>query len=1230
MSNQAENARQASREGVLEEVLHSCAVALNSSVSSAVQKAVGLARFLQERATALRTPEEKKQQERFERMMQYLGDKATLTQMTDEAFRSNNPGRTVSQLSHILHVQGVPRFFSPAERALLKGFRAFGRYLSGIAVYLVKEKMRKEVANFILPAETELLVKHLEARRRAGIRMNVNYIGEILLGEDEAQSRLESYLAALQLPEIEVISVKVSTIYSQISPLAREHAVAVICDRLELLYRAAAKMKFTRPDGSVVPKFVYLDMEEYGDMHVTAEAFMRALDRKGLENVRAGIALQAYLPDSYGIQQRINEWARRRVASGGAPVTIRLVKGANIEMERVEASIQGWPQAPFKTKLEVDANYKRMLHEGMRPENIEAVHLGIASHNLFELSYGLVLAKEKGVLDKVQFEMLEGMANHQMRALFELTPNILMYAPAVKKEEFIYAIGYLMRRFDENTGPENFLSHSFKLAVDSQEWRQLEDNFLKSFDLVEELPSEPRRTQNRGSPSEKEPPAGDSAEIFVNEPNTDFSLPENIAWAKGIIEKWCPRADREAVEVPLVVAGEEIIDHRKVLACLDPSRPGVVVGRYREATSEDVQRAVECARRDPDRWRQRSPESRSEVLEKVALELRRSRGGLLGAALADGGKILTESDAEVSEAIDFLEFYRRNAERFHGIEGLRARGKGVIAVVPPWNFPVSIPCGGMAAALAAGNTVILKPASDGVLVAHELCQCFWRGGISRRTLQLLPCSGSTAGAELVSHPGVDVVILTGGTATAFSILRNKPDINLLAETGGKNATIVTALSDREQAIKHVLHSAFSHSGQKCSATSLLILEEEVYEDLKFKKTLCDAVRSLRVGPAWELHTKVGPLIRPPSGDLENALKELEPGESWAVMPKRVGDNPNLYSPGVKWGVRPGSYTHMTEFFGPVLGVMKAKNLEEAISLANQTGYGLTSGLESLDEREHEIWQEGIRAGNLYINRVTTGAIVLRQPFGGMGKSAFGPGIKVGGPNYLAQLMDFEEIGHPQTSPTIADPELRGLKKRLADLLDSPGGLPRDEISRVILAIGSYDLNFTQEFGKSHDHFRLVGEDNVRRYLPVKELRIRVHSDDTAFDLLARVCAAKTVGCRITVSVPPGYRATALEALEELTRAWAEGIEFVEESDETLAQVIRDGQAERVRYAAPDRVPPVILDAVRETGSYVARVPVLAEGRVELLWYLREQSISYDYHRYGNLGPRTDEERAAVL
>ena len=1189
---------------------------------ASVQKALKVARHLQERARELQTPAERRQQAELDRMLQTPSDKATLALMTDQAFRTSDPSRAVEHLTYILDVQGVPRFFGPVDRTLMKGFQSFGSYVPGVALPLVKEQMHKETANVILPGEKDLLTRHLADRHREGVRMNVNFLGEAILSEVEAERRMQQILQGLQWPEVEVVSIKISTLYSQISPLAREHTVSVLCDRLEPLFRTAERARYTRPDGREVPKFVYLDMEEYRDKELTAAAFMRTLDRDGLQHVRAGIALQAYIPDSYRTLLELQGWARRRVAAGGGRITIRLVKGANMEAERAESSVRDWPQAPYRTKIETDANYKRMVNEVMKPENLAAMDVGVASHNLFDLAYGLVLAHERDATDKVQFEMLEGMANAQRRALFELSRNVLLYAPACRRENFINAIGYLIRRLDENTGPENFLRHAFKIEVDGPDWRALEQGFLDAFAAIPGLGDAPRRHQDRNEPPEPVAAVADGWQHLRNEPDTDFALPQNGTWGEGIVARWLPRCGDAAVQVPLVIAGEELFEGRPVRDCLDPSRPGVVVGRYRQATEADVARAADCAAADPDGWRTMPDDRRYEILGRVAQELRVARADLMGAALVDGGKTLMESDPEVSEAIDFLEFYRDTARWWRCIPTLRARPKGVVVVVPPWNFPIAIPCGGVAAALAAGNTVIIKPASDTVLVAWEMCRCFWRAGVSKSALQFVPCSGGREGRKLVNNPQVDAVILTGGTDTALTMLGDNPRLNLFAETGGKDATIVTAVSDRDLAIKHILHSAFSHSGQKCSATSLLLLQAEVYDDPGFRSALSEAVQSMKVGPAFEPDTKMGPVIKPPSGDLETALKTLEPGEEWAVMPRPIEGNPCLWTPGVKYGVQPGSYTHMTEFFGPVLAVMRFEKLSEAVALVNQTGYGLTSGLESLDEREWDYWKQYIRAGNLYINRVTTGAIVLRQPFGGMGKSGFGPGMKAGGPNYVAQFMDFEDVGSPPADGTLQMATLAALARQLK-------ARPEAGDERILAALQSYERSQQEEFGAEHDHFRLVGQDNVRRYLPVGSVRVRVHADDTSFDVFARACAAHVAGCGVVVSTPPGLAAPAVRRLEQLTESWAASIEFVEESDADLARAIGKGQVDRVRYAAPERASLEVLKAGNAANGCVVSVPVSAEGRLELLWYVREQSISTDYHRYGNLGIRADEPRAEV-
>jgi RHH-type proline utilization regulon transcriptional repressor/proline dehydrogenase/delta 1-pyrroline-5-carboxylate dehydrogenase len=1233
--------------------------AANETATDA-EAAVAVARLLIQRAHELQTPQERRQQAELNRMISHPQDKATLVEMTDQAFRTTLNRRTADQLTHILDVQGIPRFFSGLDRTMLRGFQSFGGYVPGVAVPLVKEKMRRETANVILPAEPDLLTPHLRERYAEGLRMNVNFLGEALLGEQEATRRLNGYLAALQQPEVECISVKISTIYSQISPLARKHTLSLLANRLELLFRAAAKECFIDQTGKQTSKFVYLDMEEYRDMYLTRDALIAALSRPGLEDVRAGIALQAYIPDSYGVLCELAKWSRQRLAKAHnqhdacEPLTVRVVKGANMEMERVEASLMGWPQATYQTKEETDANFKRMVREALQDENAESLRIGIASHNLFDVSLALIWAARCGGLgtSRVQFEMLEGMANHQRRAIFECVKEFLLYAPACRQQDFIHAIGYLIRRLDENTGAENFLRHAFHLDPLGDEFASLAHGFRQAASKMDSISAQPRRTQDRRQPAIQPPQAADWS-AYINEPDTDWSLPHHADWAAEIVARWEPRCNDLAPAIPLWIAGEERTGQRAIHLSYDPSRPGTISCRYHEATETDIEDAVACGKADPAGWRSRSHSERQGALRQAAHLMRQRRGDLIGAAIADGGKTIHEADPEVSEAIDFTEFYALAAAALYESNQFRVRGRGLVAVISPWNFPLAIPCGGVTAALAAGNTVILKPASDTVLPAWMICKCLWDAGVPREALQLIPCQGSTSGQRLVTHDDVDVVIFTGGTETAQQMLTAKPTLNLLAETGGKNATIVTALADRDQAIKHVLHSSFSHAGQKCSATSLLLLEEEVYDDPAFRQVLTDAVQSLHVGSAWDLSTKVGPLIRPPTGVLLRGLKELEHGEEWLVMSEQVTDNPCLYRPCIKWNVQPESFTHTTELFGPVLGVMKFKRLEEAINLVNRTGYGLTSGLESLDDREQAIWQTTIRAGNLYLNRPTTGAIVLRQPFGGIGKSSWGPGLKAGGPHYLVSLVDREEL--PVTdrqnaadhaiSPAPRHSDTTGLIEQLIQNLEQSDRNFSDArlclqrfcktgwnnfLSRLQYAATDYQYWANHEYLVEHDSVYLVGQDNFRRYRPVSHLRLRLDTTCSTDDILLATLAAVIVGCRPVLSFAPDTPTELFRAIEQLTRNWAGTIELVEETDSALAEEVRRGFVDRIRVPIQATLHPEIHDACTEAFVPVIAQPVTALGRFEPLWYLSEQSLSKDYHRYGNLGRRATELRRPVL
>ncbi len=971
---------------------------------------------------------------------------------------------------------------------------------------------------------------------------------------------------------------------------------------------------------------------------------MKRSQRRGLEATRAGVALQAYIPDSDLVLQRLIDWSRGRVAGGGTPLTIRLVKGANLEMERVEASIGGHRQAPYQTKLETDANYKRMLRRLIDATADGIVRVGLASHNLFDVALGLVWAQQRGLSDGIQIEMLEGMANHQRRAISERKSDLLLYAPACYKEGFLNAIGYLIRRLDENTGPQNFLRHAYRLQPDSHEFAQLASDFRRSLELASTVSNRPRRSADRDQKPVQPAAAAHWSEL-VNEPDTDWGVPAHSQWAQQVLDRWSGRCDDSAAVVGLSIGGEAIAcGGEELRKSFDPSRPGVVVCRYQAANLEQVKQAVAVASKDTSGWRRTAAQQRHELLREAAQKLRQRRGDLIGAMVAVAGKTFAEADPEVSEAIDFCEFYPLTAVDWDQVTTITTAPRGVVAVVTPWNFPLAIPCGGVAAALAAGNSVILKPASKTVLPASMLCEAFWDAGIPRDALQLVPCDGAVAGEGLVSNLSVNTVILTGGTSTAKQMLSMRPGLHLLAETGGKNATIVTAMADRDLAIKHVVQSAFGHSGQKCSATSLLLLEHEVFHDQQFKATLADAVESIRVGSAWDLSTRMGPLIGEPTPELTRGLKTLEDDESWLVIPEHVVGNPNLYRPGVKWNIQPGGFTHLTELFGPVLGVMPYSRLEEAIEIVRSTGYGLTSGLESLDDREIELWKRSIHAGNLYVNRPTTGAIVLRQPFGGVGLSAYGPGVKAGGPHYVLALMNIHDSATAENvaskTEAIADqlpldqlplhqPSLDQLLEWLEAATENKQ-IDTDLGQQVGAAIGSARRAVDAEFSREHDTVRLVGQDNLRRYRPTRAITIRFNPSDSLRDALISLAAAVAVQAQVSLSIDPSTETQTRTLLESTADAVPGLIHPIEETETQLVERIREGHLVRLRLLnhAQNSSPAVI--ACGKAFVTIVDEPVLAEGRIECLRYLDEQSISHDYHRYGNLGRRSGEQRREVL
>jgi RHH-type proline utilization regulon transcriptional repressor/proline dehydrogenase/delta 1-pyrroline-5-carboxylate dehydrogenase len=740
------------------------------AAESLAQEAVALAAQLLVAANAQQVEAERRQAQKIAGMMEDPAGKELTIALIDQAFRSHRPARIADQLAYLLDRYGPPGYMEWWERVGLVVGGVMGQYMPSLVVPPIMMRLRQETRYVILPAEEEELRAYLEKRRQSGVRLNLNLLGEAILGESEAKRRLDGYLALLGRDDVEYISIKISSMCSQLNPIAFEETLVTVKERLRLLYRQALASYYRHADGRVTPKFVNLDMEEYRDLHLTVAAFQAVLDEPEFAQLSAGLALQAYLPSSYIIQQQLTAWAMQRQRRGGAPVKLRIVKGANLAMERVDASLHGWPQAPYTTKAEVDANFKRMVTYGVLPTHAEAVHLGVASHNLFDIAYSLLLRRAYKVEPYVEFEMLEGMANHQARAVQERAGGLLLYAPVVKADDFHSAIAYLVRRLDENTAPENFLHDLFGLEVGSAAWNKQRDHFLQAVAQQQTVSDRPRRTQNRAT--EKPHPAHDAP--FANEPDTDWSLPANCAWVREVMERW---RQAEPEQVPLQIGGEEIYTEQMVEG-VDPSRPNVVAYRHALADGALVERALRVAVASQVEWAAQPVDERRRLLIEVAAELARCRGDLIGAMIVDGAKTVSEADPEVSEAVDFARYYAHALDLDDEVAGCRLEPFGVVVVTPPWNFPLSIPAGGVLAALMAGNAVILKPAPEAVLVSWHLVKALWAAGIPKRVLQFVPAPDNEVGQMLITDPRTAAVILTGSIETAQLFLGWRPDLRL--------------------------------------------------------------------------------------------------------------------------------------------------------------------------------------------------------------------------------------------------------------------------------------------------------------------------------------------------------------------------------------------------------------------------------------------------------------------
>lgn len=875
-----------------------------------------------------------------------------------------------------------------------------GLGLGSLAPGLMAGAIRKNVTQmakmFIVGENPQEALPVLKKARKNKMTFTVDILGEATLSEKEASDYQSRYMELIdwlakdaqsweEVPQVDRdhdgaipkinVSVKLTALYSQINDKAWDHTKSILKERLRPVFRSAMQKGV----------FLNLDMEQYSVKHLTLEVFKEMLIEPEFRSYKFfGCVIQAYLRDSYEDIRDLVSFAQER----GTPFTIRLVKGAYWDYETIEAEQRGWPIPVYTKKAESDANYENCARYLL--ENHKHLRAALASHNVRTLAAAIVHA-EKLNLPKEAFEiqMLYGMADPIKKSLVDMGYRVREYAPV---GDLIPGMAYLVRRLLENTSNESWLRGKF---ADGQSTEKL----LKdpSEGLVPSSPNIEKKNK------------------FYNEPLLDFAVKEDRKKMIQAIEKL---KSQLPVTVQPCVQGQ----WKKTSVVFDranPSEKNQIVARVQMANTEMAENAIQAASKAYPSWKKTSAEIRAQMVDKVAEIMKRDRFDLAAAQVLEVGKPWAEADADVAEAIDFCIYYARHmrelakSQRVGGVPGENSqysyRPRGVSLVIAPWNFPLAILTGQVMGSLVTGNTVVMKPAEQSSLVSLGLMKIIQEAGFPQDTVQFLPGYGEEVGEYLVKHPLTAIIAFTGSKAVGLHILKQAAVVHpgqhhvkkCIIEMGGKNAVIIDNDADLDEAVDGVLYSAFGFAGQKCSAASRCIVLEDVYD--RFVDRLVESAKSITTAAATDPMAYMGPVVDEEAQKRILAMIQDAEKSSKLLFKGEIPSNGYFVPLTIFGDVKSDARIAQEEIFGPVLAIIKAKDLDQAINMANSTEYALTGGVFSRSPANIAKVREELECGNMYINRGITGAMVDRHPFGGYKMS--GIGSKTGGPDYLQHFME---------------------------------------------------------------------------------------------------------------------------------------------------------------------------------------------------------------------------------
>ncbi|WP_320169278.1 proline dehydrogenase family protein [Maridesulfovibrio sp.] len=939
---------------------------------------------------AMQNEEFKVQMFRFVDVLPYLNTSESLSRHIEEYFAGDD-----SNIPDVLKWGATKTGFG-------------GGLVAKVLNKTIRSNIEGMARQFIIGQEAKEAVKGIRKLRKDGFAFVLDLLGEATVSAEEADAYREGYMEVLNAIEKEYrkwdglgtggeldwghapkinVAVKPSAFYSQSKPVDLEGTVEGMIASIEPVYRKIMDMG----------GFMCIDMEQLKYKEPTVEMYKR-LRKKYPDYPHLGIVFQAYLKSVDNDVAGLIAWARDE----NLPISIRLVKGAYWDSETVTAKQNDWPVPVWTRKPESDMAYERVAR--MILENHDICHYACASHNIRTISAIMEMAQAMGVPeDRYEFQVLYGMAEPVRKGLKNVAKRVRLYCPY---GDLIPGMAYLVRRLLENTANESFLKQTF---ADEADVNLLLENPEKT--LERELAAKPRRTKPEAAEGE--------LPTFINFAPADFTVKEQREAFPAAIARLRSKLGKR---YPLYIGGREIVTD-DTLDSYNPADTSEIIGTVCQAGTAEVDQAVAVAREAYLDWRNVEPRERAEYLLKAANYLKENVYDLCAMQVLEVGKQWDQAQADIGEAIDFMEYYAREMirlgepRRMGKAPGEYSRyfyqGKGVAAVIAPWNFPLAISVGMVSAAIVAGCPVVYKPAGLSSAVGFGIVDMFRAAGLPAGVFNYVPGRGSVMGDHLVDHPDVAVIAFTGSMEVGLRIQERAAKVHpgqeqckkVIAEMGGKNAIIIDDDADLDEAVLGVLYAAFGFQGQKCSACSRVIVLDSIYD--RFLHRLKEAAGSIKIGPAEDPANYMGPVVD--EGAKQNVLEYCRIAESeGSVVVKREAAPEYLekgcYAPLlIVDGITKDHRIAQEEVFGPVLAVMRAGNFSEAIDIANATKFGLTGSVYSRSPKHLELASREFRVGNLYLNKPSVGALVERHAFGGFKMS--GVGSKSGGPDYLLQFMD---------------------------------------------------------------------------------------------------------------------------------------------------------------------------------------------------------------------------------